>query len=165
MGRTWSVQQLNELGRVRLNRRSSCATCCTARSPQAHGLTNAPDDPELAIAAGTRLCEELLEPLQERLGAAGDPLGLSLSRRLTRSVTADAEGGQAGYNCASNERNAAHHIWDIRDEDGYLGATACVVVPGFWDAHQQPGDWQILARWIDDICLIRACSSFRRCGR
>jgi hypothetical protein len=24
------------------------------------------------------------------------------------------------------------------------------VVPAFWRAHQQPGDWQILARWIAD---------------
>ncbi len=55
-----------------------------------------------------------------------------------------------GHNWASSERNAAHHIWDMRNKDGCMGATACVVVPGFWDAHQQPGDWQILARWIDD---------------
>ncbi|EHJ58682.1 hypothetical protein [Novosphingobium pentaromativorans] len=33
-----------------------------------HGLNNLPDDPDLAIAAGTKLCEELLEPLQERFG-------------------------------------------------------------------------------------------------
>ncbi|MBS3962219.1 MAG: hypothetical protein KGZ61_10390 [Sandarakinorhabdus sp.] len=25
-------------------------------------------------------------------------------------------------------------------------ATACVVVPAFWEARQQPGDWRILAR-------------------
>jgi len=29
-----------------------------------HRITNLPDDPQLAIAAGKRLCEELLEPLQ-----------------------------------------------------------------------------------------------------
>ena len=37
-----------------------------------HGLPNIPDDPDpdpdLAIAAGTRLCEELLEPLQDAFG-------------------------------------------------------------------------------------------------
>jgi hypothetical protein len=31
-----------------------------------------------------------------------------------------------------------------------MGATACVVVPSFWHAHQEPDDWQILARWIDE---------------
>ena len=29
-----------------------------------------------------------------------------------------------------------------------MGAMACVVVPAFWRDHQAPGDWQILARWI-----------------
>lgn len=33
-----------------------------------HGLNNVPDDLDLAIAAGARLCGELLEPLQERFG-------------------------------------------------------------------------------------------------
>ena len=31
-----------------------------------------------------------------------------------------------------------------------MGETACLAVPAFWDAHQQPGNWQILTRWIDD---------------
>lgn len=30
-----------------------------------------------------------------------------------------------------------------------MGAMACVVVSSFWDRHQQPGDWQKLAEWID----------------
>jgi hypothetical protein len=29
------------------------------------------------------------------------------------------------------------------------GATACVVVTSFWDAHQKTGDWRILADWIE----------------
>jgi hypothetical protein len=33
-----------------------------------HGIPNIPDDPNLAIAAGRRLCEELLEPLQATFG-------------------------------------------------------------------------------------------------
>ena len=32
------------------------------------GLSNLPDDPELAIAAGRGLCENLLEPLQATFG-------------------------------------------------------------------------------------------------
>ena len=58
--------------------------------------------------------------------------------------------GKAGYNCATNEANAGMHIWDMRDAEGHMGAMACVVVPRFWDQHQKPGDWQILARWIDE---------------
>jgi hypothetical protein len=58
--------------------------------------------------------------------------------------------GKTGYSCASNEANAAGHIWDLLDKDGCKGATACVVLPSFWDAHHEPGDWQILARWVHD---------------
>ncbi len=31
-----------------------------------------------------------------------------------------------------------------------MGATACVVVPSFWDRFQAPGDWQKIAWWIHD---------------
>ena len=33
----------------------------------------------------------------------------------------------------------------MRDVDGLTGATAGVVVPAFWDAHQEPGDWRMMA--------------------
>ena len=114
-----------------------------------HGLQNIPNDPELAIAAGTELCEELLEPLQETFGRIA-------IRSAFRSCEVNALGsqmmrdGKAGYNCASNEANYAGHIWDRRDADGFMGATACVVVPRFWDRFQAPGDWQRLAWWIHD---------------
>jgi hypothetical protein len=31
-----------------------------------------------------------------------------------------------------------------------MGATACVLVQGFWDAHQAAGRLADLVRWIDD---------------
>ena len=31
-----------------------------------------------------------------------------------------------------------------------MGATACIVVPSFWDRFQAVGDWQKLAWWIHD---------------
>ncbi|MDF1835005.1 MAG: hypothetical protein P1U62_09005, partial [Alteraurantiacibacter sp. bin_em_oilr2.035] len=34
--------------------------------------------------------------------------------------------------------------------NGNMGATACIVVPAFWDAFQGEGDWQKLAWWIHD---------------
>jgi hypothetical protein len=144
-----TVQALTELGRVRLSKSFFMRDMLHSEIAQVHGLLNAPDDPELAIAAGSRLCEDLLEPLQDRWG----PVRI---RSAYRSAEVNALGnqlqreGKAGYNCASNEANAAGHIWDLRDKDGCMGAMACVVVPSFWDAHQQPGDWQILARWIDE---------------
>ena len=149
MRKATSVQALTELGRVRLSKTFFMRDMLHSEIAQVHGMLNAPDDPELAIAAGTRLCEELLEPLQDQWG----PVRV---RSAYRSREVNALGnqlqrdGKSGYSCASNEANAARHIWDMRDGDGYMGAMACVVVPSFWDAHQQTGDWQILARWIDE---------------
>ena len=108
---------------------------------------NAPDV-RLAIAAGTRLCEELLEPLQDHWGRVA-------IRGAYRNAQVNALGnkmmreGKAGYNCAVNASSAAGHIWDLRDRDGCMGATACVVVSAAYDAHPEPGGWQHLARWID----------------
>ncbi|WP_299322520.1 hypothetical protein [Parasphingopyxis sp.] len=108
-----------------------------------HGFTNLPDDPDLAIAAGTKLCTELLEPIQDRFGRIA-------IRSAYRSSEVNAFGNANDLSCASNEANAAGHIWDMRDVEGHMGATACIVVPGFWDRHQEEGDWQKLAWWIHD---------------
>ncbi|WP_308517873.1 hypothetical protein [Sphingomonas flavescens] len=110
---------------------------------QVHGLLNAPDDPDLAIQAGTRLCEELLEPLQDRFGRVA-------IRSAYRSRQVNALGNERGFNCASNEKNAAKHIWDMRDEDGCFGATACVIIPSAYDKHPEVSGWQHLALWIHD---------------
>jgi hypothetical protein len=149
MRKPTSVQTLTDLGRVRLSKSFFMRDMLYSEIAQMHGLLNVPDDPDLAIAAGTRLCEELLEPLQDHWG----PVRIRSAYR-SREVNAlgcrlQAE-GKAGYNCASNESNAAGHIWDMRDKDDCMGATACVVVPSVWDAHPEPGGWQVLARWIDD---------------
>jgi hypothetical protein len=142
-----SVQSLTELGRVRLSKTFFMRDMLHSEIAQVHGLLNVPDDPDLAIAAGKRLCEELLEPLQDEFGrisirsAYRSPEVNELGWRMQREH-------KKGYNCASNEANAAGHIWDLKDKEGCMGATACVVVPSFWDQHQREGDWQLLARWI-----------------
>jgi hypothetical protein len=144
-----TVAALTELGRVRLSKSFFMRDMLYSEIAQMHGLLNAPDDPDLAVAAGKRLCEELLEPLQDRWG----PVRI---RSAYRSAEVNALGNsmqkakKKDYNCASNEANAAGHIWDMRDTDGCMGATACVVVPDFYDAHTEPGGWQVLARWIDE---------------
>ena len=144
-----SVAALTELGRVRLSKSFFMRDMLHSEIAQVHGLLNAPDHPDLAIEVGTRLCEELLEPLQDRWG-------VMRIRSAYRSAEVNALGnalqktGKAGYNCASNEANAAGHIWDLRDKDGLKGATACVLLPLFWDAHQKPGDWGIIAQWVHD---------------
>jgi hypothetical protein len=144
-----SVQALTELGRVRLSKSFFMRDMLHSEIAQVHGLLNAPDDPELAIAAGTRLCEELLEPLQDRWGRVA-VRGAYRNREVNALGNRMMRAGKAGYNCALNEDSAAGHIWDLRDTDGCMGATACVVVPAFYDAHPEPGGWQVMARWIDD---------------
>ena len=63
-----SVQTLTELGRVRLSKSFFLRDMLHSEIAQVHGLLNTPDDPDLAVAAGTRLCEDQLEPLQDRWG-------------------------------------------------------------------------------------------------
>lgn len=144
-----SVQALTDLGRVRLSKSFFLRDFLFSDIAAIHGLSNIPDDPDLAIAAGTRLREDLLEPLQ-------DAFGRLAIRSAYRSPEVNGYGWQAqkegrkGYNCASNEANFAGHIWDRRDVGGFMGATACIVVPSFWDRFQGPGDWQRLAWWIHD---------------
>lgn len=142
MRKPTSVDALTNLGRVRLSKSFFMRDMLQSEIAQVHGLLNAPDDPDLAIAAGTRLCTDLLEPLQDKFGRLA-------IRSAYRSAEVNALGNAKGYNCASNEKNAARHIWDLRDGQGRMGAMACVIVPSFWDRHQQPGDWQMLAEWID----------------
>lgn len=149
MRKPTSVQTLNEFGRQRLSKTFFMRDFLFSDIATIHGLANVPDDPDLAIAAGTRLCEELLEPLQDRFGRIA-------IRSAYRSCEVNGLGnalqqdGKKGYNCSSNEANFAGHIWDKRDAEGAMGATACIVIPSFWDAFQESGDWQKLAWWIHD---------------
>lgn len=143
MRKPTSVDALTQLGRVRLSKSFFLRDMLYSEIAQVHGLLNVPDDPELAIEAGTRLCEELLEPLQDQWGRIA-------IRSAYRSREVNALGNAQGYNCSSNEKNAAKHIWDMRDADGCMGAMACVVVPSAYDANPEPGGWQVLARWIHE---------------
>ena len=108
-----------------------------------YGIPNIPDDPDLAITAGRRLCMELLEPLQESFGALA-------IRSAYRAPAVNDFGNKHGLNCARNEADRAGHIWDQRDRQGRLGATACVVVPWFADRYADGADWRALAWWIHD---------------
>lgn len=99
----------------------------------------------LAIASGKSLCEQVLEPIQQAFGRIGIRSGY-------RSSTVNAKGAENKnqYNCASNEFNYAVHIWDILDTQGYIGATACIIVNSFIDYYERTADWTALAWWIHD---------------
>ena len=63
-----SVNGLEKLGRTRLSPSFYLRDFLYSEIAQIYGLANVPENPDLAIEAGTRLCEELLEPLQKKFG-------------------------------------------------------------------------------------------------
>lgn len=138
-----SIDSLTELGRVRLSPSFFMRDFLYSEIANWAGLRNIPNDPDLAIASGRRLCEELLEPLQATFGRIA-------IRSAYRSEAVNAYGNENGQPCASNERNFAAHIWDRRDEAGRMGATACVVVPWLLDRRPNGTDWRSMAWWIHD---------------
>lgn len=110
----------------------------------AYGVPNIPEDQDLALAAGRKLATELLDPLVDTFGAIE-------IRSAYRSPTVNALGNKLGLNCGSNEWNRAHHIWDWRDKQGGLGATACIFIPWFTEQYQNENrDWRDLGYWIHD---------------
>lgn len=144
-----TIAALEDFGRIRLSKSFFMRDFLYSEIANFHGMPNIPDDPDLAIEAGTKLCEELLEPLKDTFGSI-------TIRSAYRSSEVNGFGnsqqkeGKKGYNCGSNEKNYAKHIWDRRDADGAIGATACIQVPWFADRFDAGADWRELAWWIHD---------------
>ena len=138
-----SVRSLEELGRVRLSKSFYMRDFLHSEIADFHRIPNIPDDPDLAVAAGRALCAELLEPLNATFGRLA-------VRSAYRSSKVNAFGSRHRLSCASNKVNYAAHIWDRRDAEGCMGATACVVVPWFADRYAEGADWRALAWWIHD---------------
>jgi len=149
MSKPTSVTTLNEFGRTRLSKSFFMRDFLFSDVAAIHGMSNIPDNPERAIASGTKLCELLLEPLQDEFGRLGIRSAYR-SKEVNGFCNQMQLAKKSGYTCASNEKNFAGHIWDELDEGGFMGATACVVVPAFWDRFHAPGEWQKLAWWIHD---------------
>lgn len=118
--------KLDKLGRVRLSRNFYMRQFLYSEIAVAFGVVNIPDNVQLAIEAGTKLCELVLEPIVAEFGSI-------VVRSGFRSAKLNALGHAHGLNCASNERNYARHIWDHPDAKGNMGAVACIVIPAFND--------------------------------
>ena len=138
-----SVKALEDLGRVRLSENFFLRDFLYSEIAIMHGFQNIPGDPDLAIAAGRALCENLLEPLQARFGK------ISI-RSAYRSPEVNHFGNINKLNCGRNETNYAGHIWDRRDAQGRMGATACIVVNRFVPYYERTGDWEAMAWWVHD---------------
>ena len=137
-----SMRGLEDLGRVRLSQNFYLRDFLYSEIANFYGIPNIPDNPELAISTGRRLCEVLLEPLQAAFGR----LGIRSGYRSTRVTT---HGNSLGHG-ARVETNAAYHIWDLPDGQGLTGAAACIVIPSFADRYMEGRDWRALAWWIHD---------------
>lgn len=138
-----SYAALERLGRVRLSRHFYLRNFLYSEIANVYTMQNLPDDPNLLIAAGTRLAEDLLEPLVETFG----PIDV---RSAHRAPAVNALGNAKGHSCATNARTRANHIWDQRDERGRMGACATVVIPWFADRYARGRDWRDLAFWLQD---------------
>ena len=145
MNKLKTVKTLEEFGRVQLSKSFFMREFLYSEISQIEGIPNIPDDPELAIAAGKKLCEKILEPIQDALGRIS-------VRSAYRSCEVNAKGAENKnqYNCAANESNYADHIWDKRDNNNFMGATACIIVTSFIPYYERTQDWTALAWWIHD---------------
>ncbi|MBT3330748.1 MAG: hypothetical protein HOK21_02625 [Rhodospirillaceae bacterium] len=143
MRKPGSMKGLEELGRVRLSPSFFMRDFLYSEISVFYGIPNIPDNPDLAIAAGSMLCREILEPLKASFG------DLSI-RSSYRNAAVNAFGNANNLNCASPERAKGRHVWDHRDENGHMGAMACVLLPWFTDRYAQGADWRSLAWWIHD---------------
>jgi len=143
-----TVNALTDLGRMRLSEHFFMREMLYSEVANLHGMPNIPDYPDLAIEAGSNLCQKVLEPIYRAFG------GVTV-RSAYRSPSVNGfcneqqRLGKSGYSCGSNENNYAGHIWDYR-LDGFLGATATIVVPGYLDYFEKKQDFRPLAWWIHD---------------
>ncbi|WP_309621302.1 hypothetical protein [Novosphingobium sp.] len=142
-GNAISFDGLDQIGRKRLSEHFFLREFLYSETAIKHGVINVPDDLDLAVEAGSHLCQELLEPLQKRFGRIH-------IRSAFRSCAVNQLGNSLGLNCARNEANFADHIWDRTDGSGNMGATACIVIPEVADVLSKPGEWVQLAWWIHD---------------
>lgn len=107
-----SYDALDRLGRERLSKSFFMRDFLYSEIANFYGVPNLPSDPDLALAAGRRLCGELLEPLQEQFGRISirsafrscEVTGLGMRSATTApemSGTSPATSGTAGMQMAA----------------------------------------------------------------
>ena len=138
-----SVSTLTRLGRVRLSTHFYMRDMLYSEVANLHQMQNIPERPDRAIAAGSKLCNDLLEPLRATFGHVS-------IRSAYRSHDLNRFCAEKGFGCARD--NCARHTWDCTDKNGYMGATACIVIPWFVDylAKHDERSWTAMAWWMHD---------------
>jgi len=147
-----SVSALTELGRVRLSEHFFMREMLYSEVANFHGLSNMPDDPQLAIAVGRRLCGDILEPLHRAFGhvTVRSAFRSAAVNAFCNKRYVESDGADTGYYCSDNTYSAARHIWDRRDDAGFMGGTVSVVIPWYLPRFEETGDPRPLAWWIKD---------------
>ena len=144
-----STKALDKFGRTQLSKTFYMREFLYSEVANFHGIPNIPENPELCIRAGTQLCEQVLEPLQDRFGRIAIRSAYR-SPTVNKFCNDQQRAKKAGYPCATNNKNYGHHIWDVMDKNGHMGATASIVVPSFARLYNQGMCWTQLAWWIHD---------------
>lgn len=149
-----SLKSLENLGRVRLSKHFFMRDFLYSEIGNFHAIPNMPSDVELAVAAGEKLCQELLDPLFETFGNV-------IIRSAFRSCDVNGFGNANKLNCASNEANYAGHIWDRRDSDGNMGPRPVSSCHGLPSNSNRAGSGRIWHGGCTIICPIPICVSSR----
>ena len=137
-----SMRGLEDLGRVRLSKHFFLRDFLHSEIGNLHGIPNIPEDPDLAILHGRRLCEDLLDPLEETFGRIAVRSGY-------RAPELNRFGNENRLNCARNDHPEECHIWD-RAEGPQGIAGASIALPWFADQYAKGRDWRDLAWWVHD---------------
>lgn len=145
MRKPQSYLALEDLGRLRLSKYFAFRDFLGSEIANFHQISNIPDDPTLAIAAGRALAENLLDPLVETFG----PIDIRSAYRAPDLNHFGATQARP-QKCAANDKNRAGHIWDQRDSAGRMGACTSVSIPWFARRYAAGRDWRDLAWWLWD---------------
>lgn len=160
-----TYEGLDRLGRIQLSRSFHLREFLYSEIAMHYGIRNVPDAGrvEEAVYAGTRLCELLLEPLQDRFGRIHVRSGYR-SRAVNTA-------GVGRHNCAAD--NDGFHTWDWPSSRHGRGATACISIPAVsrvvlsgevrfealaWWIHDHLADWSFMEffathKHSDEVCF------------
>ena len=138
-----SYSGLDRLGRIALSESFHMREFLYSEIAVQYQLRNVPEKTriDVAVEAGSKLCSQLLEPLQKRFGRIHVRSGY-------RSLEVNAAGVEK-HNCAADNRG--FHTWDHPSESNGIGATACISVPSISRAVlAEICPYEAIAWWIHD---------------
>ena len=121
---TWTMRDLEDFGRIRLSCHFFMRDMLYSEIASVHGMRNVPDNPELAVEVGKKLCSTLLEPLH----ATFDHVSI---RSAFRSAAVN-DCGEKYLNVAGTKKNHARHVWDRLGDDDKKGEPLPSSFPGSW---------------------------------